>query len=510
MTHAVHNVRIQSYRRVVLRRVMRRCALIFFGTLLGVGVLTEHAQAQAPACQPMGIADMRAGLDQIEAAMRRTAQEKAMGAIILMFERMACLTERATPNDLARYGRLRCEIAFWDQDEDLAIQWCSFAQNIENQPWPSRIGETHPIRQLMADIEKPEALGPSNKDLASPKGGVALLDGRPSNRAVALVEVPHFVQLIDKKQIVVTSRWIDGAAFPEELLIAASGSPPSPPKWLPGSKPRPDWDAPQTTLTEAEEKEIIEDRSNDPSTEEDEGEDYNPDVPLIHETYTYVAPPESSFGRLSVRVLNHKEKQVKAPIMVDGTPMGNTPWEGELAAGAHFIEVMEQARDIVIQNGMLTEATIVLRAPQKGGDSVAKAPKEKVEKEPKEKQAKEPKEPKEKQAKEPKEKQAKEPKEPKEPKASGSKNLGVPLIAIGGGTAALGIGGIIGSYASAKALPWNAKESSVSGLKAINGVSWGLAGVGLGITAFGVLELSKGKTVSVAAGPRSITIFGRW
>ena len=78
-------------------------------------------------------------------------------------------------------------------------------------------------------------------------------------------------------------------------LIEAS-SPPSPPKWLPGSKPRPDWDAPQTTLTEAEEKEIIEDRSNDPEEETAEEEEYNPDVPLIHETYTYVAPPESEFG----------------------------------------------------------------------------------------------------------------------------------------------------------------------------------------------------------------------
>ena len=68
---------------------MCRYALIVFATLLGLGAVLERAHAQAPACQPMGLTDMRAA-DQIEAAMRRTAQAKAMNAIILMFERMEC------------------------------------------------------------------------------------------------------------------------------------------------------------------------------------------------------------------------------------------------------------------------------------------------------------------------------------------------------------------------------------------------------------------------------------
>ena len=88
--------------------------------------------------------------------------------------------------------------------------------------------------------------------------------------------------------------------------------------------------------------------------------------------------------------------------------------------------------------------------------------------------------------------------------------MGVPLLAIGGGTTAIGIGASSGPSRQQRHFRGMQKGSPVNSLKAINGVSWGLTGVGLGITAFGVLELSKGKTVSVAAGPRSITIFGRW
>ncbi len=525
---------------------VRRIALIIVGIIVCTFGFSSSAQAQENACQAMSIDDMRAGLDQIEAALRRTAQVKAMRAANMMYERMPCLTSVATPEDLSAFGRLRCEIAFWDQDEDLAMQWCAFSRAIANLPWPSRIDETHPLRNLMGDLEQPELAGPDDKGLAPPKGGVFLLDGRPAFKAKAMVEVPHFVQLLDKKGQLTLSTWIDGAAFPPDLIGEPITATPKMPKDYAPPAPAPLWDAEQKTLTPEEEKQIVEDRSNDPETSETEKEEYVPDVPVFHEKYEYIAPPESAYGRLRVTVVNHKQKAVKAPIMVDGTDMGKTPWEGELPAGAHFIEVMGQVRDIVIQNGMLTETMVVIPAST-GKEKPVKEPKEKPVKEPKEKPVKEPKEkpvqepkekpvkepkekpvkePKEKPVKEPKEKPVKEPKEKpvKEPKEKPKKEpkekiakkekrgskIAIPMLIAGGGTTVVGLGGVTLSFAQAQGLKWNASSSQVNSLQLLNGISWGLTGVGLGLTGFGVIKLSTGGSVGVTAGPKTLLLYGRW
>jgi hypothetical protein len=502
LTVSPYNGRIQPGLGVVLFSAVRWIATLLFGGVLWMGAVPTPANAQSPSCEPLPVESMRAGLDQIEAALRRSAQTKALTAITRMFEAMPCLTSRATPRDLARFGRLRCETSFWDQDEELAIQWCTFSKTIENLPWPSRMAEGHPIRNLIEELEEPPIVGPDNKSLAVPKGGAALLDGRPTHLPKAMTETPHFVQLIDKKETVLSSTWVDGGAFGSNVLGESMSATPSLPKWLPAIPAAPSWDAAQISLSPADEKKIEEDRSNDVVPEDEtEDEEYTPDIPIIHETHVYVAPPESAFGRLSVRVISHKQKPVRTDIIVDGTHMGQTPWEGELPAGAHYIEVSGIARDLVIQNGMLTETTVSLPAPV-GKDKAAKEPKVKPVKEPKVKPVKEPKV---KPVKEPKPELVKVP----EAKRNGSK-LAMPMLIAGGSTTVLGAAGIAGSFLAAQKLEWNTPKNQLKGLQTLNGVSWGLTGLGLAVTGFGLFELSQGATVGVTGGPKSILFYGRW
>ena len=114
------------------------------------------------------------------------------------------LTERATPNDLARFGRLRCEIAFWDQDEDLAIQWCSFLETLKTSlAFPDWRDPPHP--SVNGRHRKTRCARPSKQGLSGSERWCSVIGWRPANRAVALVEIPHFVQFIDKKQLIVES-----------------------------------------------------------------------------------------------------------------------------------------------------------------------------------------------------------------------------------------------------------------------------------------------------------------
>lgn len=426
------------------------------GTFASSVIPSHEAFAQTAVCTPLSQADLRAGLDQVEAAMRRTALEKSMEASVALYDALECASEIIDPKDLARLARLRCEIAFWDQDEEQAISWCAFARTVHNLPWPSRLQEGHPLRSAAEETEQPPIGEIPNKSLVISNGGLFLLDGRPAWEAKAYSEIPHFIQIVDKKQTVLLSKWIDGAAFPDDKLGPKLSGSPKIPKWFTAPAPAPAWGAPQSTLTEEQEKNIVEDRSNEKEgTDDKDDKDFSLDnKDPLHHGPQYLPPEDTEYGQLMVTVLDAKQKAVRTHVKIDGIKMGKTPWQGKLVAGAHFVDVMDKTQDVLVEKDKLTEALI------------------RVEK--------------------------------------GNAKLGLPLLIAGLGTSAIGWGGVGFSVARANQLEWNDPKNELGSLKAINGTGWALAGIGVGITGFGVIQFFRERSVSVGAGIGSVRIQGKW
>jgi hypothetical protein len=131
---------------------------------------------------------------------------------------------------MSRLGTLFAMAFFFDQDDDASQRWMRGAQYaVEETTWPTVIGESHPLRELEADLEW-LIFTQENTGFLLPKKATLFMSGRFVTRPTVPVETPLLVQVADRKGRVLFSWWQDGAAFPEERLLAG-GPPLSQPSW---------------------------------------------------------------------------------------------------------------------------------------------------------------------------------------------------------------------------------------------------------------------------------------
>jgi hypothetical protein len=198
------------------------------GMFLGGGM--AHAQ-DLPCNEPFGTNDFVTKMDAAEAALAEFNLEGFRALLTDVQDQLPCTYDRIHPNYLTRYARQMAMSFFLDQDEMTMAQWGTLAGSNAEMPWPAALeDETHPFRDALAFIEEPWINGPEGAGLNPPKGGAIFLDGVLLKTPVASAETPHFIQVLDKRGLVVESFWQEGSGFAHRLL-KADVTPPEIPSW---------------------------------------------------------------------------------------------------------------------------------------------------------------------------------------------------------------------------------------------------------------------------------------
>jgi hypothetical protein len=195
---------------------------------------STDAFAQDPACAttPVNHAAWRQAMDDIDATIHAFQLDVAREKLERTRTSLVCLTEIVRPSYLARFARQRALVAFYDQDEDSAVHWGLLSRLAKaDLPWPADMPVEHPFRQMVEFADKPPVGGPEDATLLVEKKGSVFMNGAPLLAPRAEAEVPHLLQVTDKKGLVLSTFWQDGAAFPP-ALIGPAGDPLEFPAWF--------------------------------------------------------------------------------------------------------------------------------------------------------------------------------------------------------------------------------------------------------------------------------------
>lgn len=168
---------------------------------------------------PYTHAQWKADMDAADESLSSFNLEQAHDQLIAIHKGVLCLNAIAQPSYIARIERQLTLVFFFDQDEAAATRWAAGSSYAyAGLPWPSDLGEDHPLRALIAAADPPQQAGPADKGLLVPKKGFAFVDGKLLKDLKMPVETPVFVQITDKDGLITREYWQDGAAWPDDLL----------------------------------------------------------------------------------------------------------------------------------------------------------------------------------------------------------------------------------------------------------------------------------------------------
>ena len=203
--------------------------IILFG-LFSLQGSVAHAQ-DLPCNEPFGTNDFVSKMDAADAALAEFNLEGYRALLNDIHDLLPCTFDRVHPNFLTRYARQMAMSYFLDQDEMSMGRWGTMALANAELPWVGALDdETHPFRDALAFIDDPWINGPENAGVNPPKDGGILLDGTLLLTPVASAETPHFIQVVDKRGLILESFWQDGSGFAHKLL-KAEVTPPEAPNW---------------------------------------------------------------------------------------------------------------------------------------------------------------------------------------------------------------------------------------------------------------------------------------
>jgi hypothetical protein len=194
--------------------------------------ITALAFAETEPCtKPVSHDEMWIRMNKADAQLAAGKAESAQKTLSSLHHDMLCMSVIVRPAYVARFARQMSQSFFMDQDEDSAIRWGLLARTAASDlAWPEGVGPQNPFRRTVEGADPPQVAGPDDKGLIVPKKGGVFLDGQFLTVPKVAAMVPHFVQVADKKGVILSQFWQDGAAFPPDL-IGAKGEPPAFPKW---------------------------------------------------------------------------------------------------------------------------------------------------------------------------------------------------------------------------------------------------------------------------------------
>jgi hypothetical protein len=235
-------------------------------------LLLGRAWAQEEACGGvLREEELHEALDATEAALAELSVDRADRILDDVVDNLRCVGTALAPDDLGRLARHLALVAFYDADGAELRSWTWLERDTVGGSWPeAELPVPATFHGMRSELSEPPMVAASG-GWAVPKGGVVWVDGRPSVAPEARSEVPHLMQVLDKKGRVLWSGWMLGAAAPERWLDP-SGRPGEVPGWVVVPPPPAPWDdgvveAPEAV--EAEDDEAL--VGAEPEGERDDG-----------------------------------------------------------------------------------------------------------------------------------------------------------------------------------------------------------------------------------------------
>ncbi len=200
-----------------------------------LALLFASTAPAAPRCTgTLSPSDLDHQLDAFDAAVAEFDLNAATEQLKATHAGLLCMDTIVPPQSLGRLARQLALTFFFDQDEDATRRWGLLQRYAApDLPWSDETGEDHPFREALETAEDPIQGGPTDQSLVVPKNGGIFLNGQFLAEPRYHAEVPGFMQVADKKGVIIDQFWQDGAAFPDRLLGPRSASP-RPPKWWNG------------------------------------------------------------------------------------------------------------------------------------------------------------------------------------------------------------------------------------------------------------------------------------
>jgi hypothetical protein len=194
--------------------------------------MLADAAAQQERCAPASPFALETRVAEVDAAFARgdaLAGRELLGAA---HDLARCVSRPVTPEVMARLASLEALGAHLDQDPDRALRWARAAEwSLPRHPWPAAIGTDHPIRAALAAEGLGSVAQAAKKGLRVPPDGAIVSSGRLLAVAEGPVDAPVLLQVCDRTGAVVRAEWIEGTAFPDDLLRGGGSA--APPSWWP-------------------------------------------------------------------------------------------------------------------------------------------------------------------------------------------------------------------------------------------------------------------------------------
>jgi hypothetical protein len=194
--------------------------------------------AQQETCSGYTNVELNEAVARSTDAFSKADLGRAQRSILRAQNQLRCLDEPVHPDSFASFARLRGLLAFFDQDEILATQWGVAARQASpDLAWSDLFDEDHPFRDLLDETEAPPLSGVQGGFLNIPSKGAFLINGQMTWQPMTSIEVPHLIQIVDKRGSIVSSMWQDGAAFSDTVLTDEPPSSFTTPRWYQGDVP---------------------------------------------------------------------------------------------------------------------------------------------------------------------------------------------------------------------------------------------------------------------------------
>jgi hypothetical protein len=206
------------------------------------------ALARDPDCPELHLGDLSALSDTVDQLYVENQVGAARRALSFAEKKLPCMLDVVKKEDVARFA---IRYAYSLEGDPEAERWVALSRALDpTLPWPAYVPAGHQIRELALG-DPPSFVTLEGKGLRVDAGGGVFLDGRFLDVPKAEPGVPHLLQVGDALGNVESS-WIDGTAFPEDLLGEPLDAALLPPPWyspdgtkVKVKKPREAWSEPR-------------------------------------------------------------------------------------------------------------------------------------------------------------------------------------------------------------------------------------------------------------------------
>lgn len=213
-----------------------------------MGPLVADAFARDPDCPELHATDLAALSDSVDQMYVENQVASARRALAFAERKLPCMLDVVKKEDVARFA---IRYAYSLEGDPEAERWVALARALDPElPWPAYVPSGHSIRAVGSEAP-PSLSALEGKGFQVPTGGGVFLDGRFLDAPKAEPGVPHLLQVGDGGGNVESS-WMDGTAFPEDLLGPPLDAPLSPPAWYAADgsrvkvrKPKEAWSEPR-------------------------------------------------------------------------------------------------------------------------------------------------------------------------------------------------------------------------------------------------------------------------